>query len=250
MLIQRSPFILPDTASEPVFRQILTLSRAVSFFSFPLVVREQVIGFMNFSSQTPRTLPESEQKIFCTVANRIAAAVENARLHAEVQQLAITDALTNLYNRRGLFKLGRYEVERAQRFERSLAIVMFDLDHFKQINDTYGHAVGDQVLVQVTAHCKSMLRGIDLFGRYGGEEFVVLLPETDFAGAMDVAERLRRCTEQEVIAADHAQIRITISLGFAILDKDCTTLETLLEHADQRLLNAKQTGRNRVAGAG
>ncbi|MBA4379940.1 MAG: hypothetical protein C0393_04525 [Anaerolinea sp.] len=253
MLTQKSPRIFPNVESESALLKALTLGRVASFFSFPLVAGEQVIGFLSFGSQTPRSLPEGEQRLFCTVANQIAVAIENARLYAKVQQLAITDALTSLYNRRGLFELGRREVERARRFNRPLAGTMFDLDHFKLVNDACGHATGDQVLAGLAARCRPELREVDLLGRYGGEEFVALLPETDLAGALQVAERLRHCVEQSAItteptnATPHGAITITISVGVAMLDKDCPTLEALIERADRALYAAKQAGRNRVA---
>lgn len=123
---------------------------------------------------------------------------------------------------------------------------MFDLDRFKRVNDAYGHAVGDQVLAGLAVRWGEELREVDLLGRYGGEEFVALLPETDLAGGRRIAERLRQVVEQTVIDTGEEPVTITLSLGVAELDEKCADLETLIERADQALYAAKQAGRNRV----
>ena len=133
--------------------------------------------------------------IFATLlaASGLAAAIalENARLYAEVQQLVVVDELTGLYNRRGLVQFGEREFTRSARFARPLSALMIDLDHFKTVNDTYGHAAGDRVLRQVADCLRSKTRSVDILARYGGEELLLLLPEADLAQATQVAERLR-----------------------------------------------------------
>lgn len=172
--------------------------------------------------------------------------VELERLNAEVQRLAIVDELTHLYNRRGFFEIGNREVERAKRFKKPLSAIMLDIDHFKQFNDSYGHATGDKVLEGVATCCARQLRKVDIFGRYGGEEFSVLLPETTIANAHITAERLRRHAFQEPISTEHGLLSVTISLGIAAFEGNTIGLEELLEHADQALYKAKESGRNRV----
>jgi diguanylate cyclase (GGDEF)-like protein len=170
---------------------------------------------------------------------------ELERLYAEVQRLAITDVLTGVYNRRGFFELGRHEVARAHRFARPLSLIMFDLDHFKQVNDTYGHGAGDEVLAQVAARCRAVTRQVEVLGRYGGEEFVVLLPETAAAGAYLVGERLRLIVSATPIDTRAGPVEITISFGVAALAPEMADLESLLEGADRLLYQAKEAGRNR-----
>ncbi|MFO7916664.1 MAG: GGDEF domain-containing protein [Anaerolineae bacterium] len=170
---------------------------------------------------------------------------ELERLYAEVQNLSITDPLTGLYNRRGFFKAGRSEMERARRYGHTLSAIIFDLDHFKQVNDTYGHATGDRVLEEMAARCESTLRKVDIFGRYGGEEFAVLLPETALEKAKAVAERLRHAAIRP-IETEEGELTVTISLGVAATRNDTTQLEDLLRRADGALYEAKASGRNRT----
>ncbi|MFP3896493.1 MAG: GGDEF domain-containing protein [Anaerolineales bacterium] len=170
---------------------------------------------------------------------------ELERLYAEVQNLAITDPLTGLYNRRGFFEAGQSEVNRARRYGDTLSAIIFDLDHFKQVNDCYGHTIGDEVLKKITARCRDTLRKVDIFGRYGGEEFAVLLPETALEGAHKVAERLRH-TAASPIATEKGSLTVTISLGVAATREDTSDAHELLQRADRALYEAKNSGRNRT----
>lgn len=170
---------------------------------------------------------------------------ELERLYARVQKLSVTDPLTGLYNRRGFFKAGQHEMKRAERYGHPLSTIIFDLDHFKKVNDTYGHTVGDRVLEAVASRCKGALREVDIFGRYGGEEFAVLLPETTLDDAYGVAERLRH-SAAEPIEAGEVTLTVTISLGVAASGKDTAELHDLLRRADRALYEAKASGRNRT----
>jgi diguanylate cyclase (GGDEF)-like protein len=169
--------------------------------------------------------------------------IELQRLYQEVQTQAITDSLTGLFNRRGFFEIGEREIERARRYRHPLAAIMFDIDHFKNINDLFGHNVGDKTLVETTARCSQKLRKVDIFGRYGGEEFALLLPETQPAEAFTLAERLRSAVSQP-IAAGKAILVVTISIGVAALQDHTSNLHELLECADRALYKAKEAGRN------
>jgi diguanylate cyclase (GGDEF)-like protein len=165
----------------------------------------------------------------------------------EVQRQAITDPLTGVYNRRGFFELGKREVERAHRFGRPLTAMMIDIDLFKQINDTQGHLIGDQVLAGVASTIEHELRQVDLPGRFGGDEFIALLPETDLDHAYQAAERLRQSLSRGAYLTENEPVHITASIGLAQLEQSGDTLETLIERADQALYAAKQAGRNRTA---
>jgi diguanylate cyclase (GGDEF)-like protein len=180
-------------------------------------------------------------------AKQIGVSLERARLFQEVQSLALTDPLTGLQNRRSLFELGRVEFSRAHRMDRSFCCMMLDLDHFKQINDNYGHLIGDQVLQEFADLCKNSVRAVDLIGRYGGEELVILMPETDRETAMQVAERLRSSVEEAPIQVSNGIINLTASIGVAAKDEYTTDLETLIARADQAMYIAKHKGRNCVA---
>ena len=229
-----------------IVRQILklVLSDNLRAAYLPLIVNDQVSGILFIWGEN---LQESDLPTTSIFASQVAITLENARLYAEVQQLAVTDVLLEIYNRRGLFTLGAREVERAQRAQRPLSALILDLDFFKKINDTYGHAVGDEVLREVAQRCRINIRGIDLIGRYGGEEFVVLLPETDLPAARIIAERLRTAVANTPIATQRSgSVTLTISLGVAALTASTPDLATLLHHADEALYVAKRRGRNRV----
>ena len=164
----------------------------------------------------------------------------------EVQRLAITDSLTGLYNRRHFLELAEHELQRARRYRRFLSAIMLDIDHFKQVNDTYGHAAGDHVLKEVADCCRQVMRKEDVLGRYGGEEFVIMLPESNLSATCQVAERLRQSIAQKTIDTEVGPVMVTVSLGVITLGDECSTLETLLAGADQDLYLAKRSGRNRV----
>ena len=166
--------------------------------------------------------------------------------NVELERLATTDSLTGLANRRRLFDCLEQEVYRAQRYGTALSLVMFDIDHFKRINDSWGHATGDWVLCRIARETHQLLRKTDQAGRYGGEEFVVLLPETDLSEALLLAQRLSRRISDTVITPEHdAPMPVTVSVGVAALASD-ETGEELIHRADQALYRAKQNGRNRV----
>ncbi len=164
---------------------------------------------------------------------------------------ATHDELTSLPNRRELLARLNSELARAVRYERPLAIVMADIDHFKRVNDTYGHQVGDEVLQSVAEMLGETLRPMDTVARYGGEEFVMLLPETDLEGAVTIAARIREHIAGHAIeAAGGLQIEITVSFGAATLSSVANTAELLIRHADDALYTSKRMGRNRVTASG
>lgn len=173
---------------------------------------------------------------------------ELERLYAQAQKLAVTDLLTDVYNRRGFFELGERETQRALRYKRPLSVIMYDLDHFKAVNDTYGHAAGDLVLKETAHRCRGALRKVDVVGRVGGEEFAVLLPDTSLDRAARVAERLRLLFSQP-IQSPAVELVVTASLGAAEFTPGDASLEDLLRAADRALYQAKESGRNRVCTA-
>lgn len=169
---------------------------------------------------------------------------QSRTLHA----LATSDALTGIANRRHLFNRGAREVSRAMRYDKPLAVLMIDVDLFKQINDRWGHPSGDRVIRDVADLLGSVLRSVDIFGRLGGEEFTAILPETDRSGGVILAERLRQAIEaSEAVSADDGEtIRYTVSIGVATLLPGDAMFDTLMQRADRALYQAKASGRNRV----
>ncbi|MBI3739454.1 MAG: diguanylate cyclase, partial [Chloroflexi bacterium] len=211
----------------------------------PLLFEDRLLGALWLWGND---LTRDDLPVMSIFARQMAITLENARLFEEVQNLAITDPLTGLYNRRGLFEIGKIEFARSRRANRPFSAIMVDIDHFKEINDTYGHFTGDRVLQKFARLCRNSIRDVDLVGRYGGEEIVILLPETSLTAGMEVAERLRkRISHAPIKITDEFSLQITASLGVAQQDENTLSLETLIEHADQSMYIAKRKGRNRVA---
>ena len=176
----------------------------------------------------------------------ISDVTERKRLHEELTRLANTDGLTGIFNRRFFTEKLRQEIRRALRRKSPLSLIMIDVDRFKSVNDRYGHDAGDKVIRRITAVCREALRDNDVFGRLGGEEFAVVLPDVSEAKAAQIAERLRKSVESETVGADRETIRTTISIGLCRLCDRINCAEALLKAADKALYRAKQNGRNRV----
>ena len=157
----------------------------------------------------------------------------------QLEKLATIDAMTNLFNRRHFLALAEAEWGRCRRHHRPLSMLMIDIDHFKTVNDRYGHAVGDEAIVSIASACRESTRGEDLAGRLGGEEFAVLLPETDQAQAMTLAERIRERVANHSLTAHKARFSVTISIGVAAAAASMSGLGALLGAADQALYQAK-----------
>ncbi|HLK37655.1 MAG TPA: GGDEF domain-containing protein [Polyangiaceae bacterium] len=165
--------------------------------------------------------------------------------HEEIYRLMTVDGLTQAYNRRYFDEALEREFNRSKRYQRALSLIMMDIDHFKQVNDTHGHLAGDGLLRQIAGAVKPRLRAQDIFGRTGGEEFGVLLPEIGLDGATTTAEKVRGIVEATPVRFDQQLLRCTVSLGVATLQDDATPQE-LYKRADDRLYEAKEKGRNRV----
>lgn len=165
----------------------------------------------------------------------------------ELEKLAITDSLTQIGNRRHILGLAQQEFNRAFRYHRVFSLLIFDIDYFKQVNDTYGHSVGDQVLKTISKTVLYSLRKVDYFGRWGGEEFLVILPEIEGKRAIHVAERLRECIAQTVIHIKEQSLQVTVSVGVASYQLEDQTIDGILQRADQALYHAKNQGRNQVS---
>lgn len=176
---------------------------------------------------------------------RLIVALDQARSRAE--HLALTDALTGVRNRRWFMTQAALEFERATRHGRALALVLIDVDHFKRVNDEHGHQTGDRLLVEIAQTCAATLRRTDLLARFGGEEFIVLLPETGQREAVRLAERMRQAVQAGLRDPQHPlQVPVTISLGVVAMSAATPTLDALIRATDQALYDAKRAGRDRV----
>lgn len=186
-----------------------------------------------------------EGQVIC-VTNEI---TERKELYEQIEQMAIYDSLTSCYNRRHFINIAEKEISRANRYSRPLSLMIVDVDHFKNINDTFGHPTGDEILKQFVDLCKSHLRSADVIGRYGGEEFCFLFPETDADGAVKAAEKIRKYTENFLFRTSCGDLQITISAGVACLDSTAMNKMTLVDlfiASDKALYMAKKAGRNKV----
>lgn len=170
---------------------------------------------------------------------------EKKEMEKKLEELASIDDLTGVWNRRYFFEIGKNEFLRSKRYKAYFTIMMIDIDHFKKINDTYGHAAGDEVLKKITSVLKRNLRDVDILARLGGEEFAVLLPNTETQGALIVAERLRKAVESSSVMFENRELRATISIGTAD-EKSAASLDELLKNADSALYTAKNQGRNTI----
>ncbi len=210
----------------------------------PLIQNRRRIGVVAVvNPRHGRPFTKEEQTLAATLASQASVTIENTRLY----NMAIYDGLTSLHDRRYFDIWLRKEFDRARRYRSRLSLVMIDVDHFKSVNDTYGHQCGDLVLKQLAGVVRDSIRSVDLGARYGGEEFAVILPETDHDGAMLFAERLRARIEETPIRWDASCFPITLSGGVATLDPDLVKSPAeFIEMADKALYESKQTGRNRI----
>ena len=252
-----------DTA-QPIVAQELIAAGVHGVIGAPIVAGETRLGALvlyslssarRFSERT-HGFSERYLSLVDAVGRQAGVAIQNSRLYEENQELAATDPLTGLYNRRHFYTLASHEFNMARRFNQSITAIMVDIDHFKRVNDTYGHLVGDIVLQNVANRCNESLRHSDILCRYGGEEFVILMIGTSLESALQIAERLRKRIADTPIETEGKSISITISLGVAALGPymhpvsltggGARPLDILINRADQALYTSKENGRNRV----
>ncbi len=221
-------------------------SETKTFLGIPIIQEDKVLGVLAVTSRDLDAISSHQVHLMTTTADQAAMLLTNARLHNEVEKLAVTDGLTNLYNHKHFQERLNDEFQRMKRLPQTLSLMLIDLDHFKKINDNYGHPAGDMVLKNIASILKKTLRGIDIIARYGGEEFAAVLMGSGKSGAKKMAERLRTSVMNKPFLIDNNQITITLSIGLATYPHDAETKEDLIEKADQALYSAKGNGRNQV----
>ena len=218
-----------------------------SMIILPLRAQDRRLGTLTFFRCRPsEPYDERDMAFFTDLTYRAALAIENAMLHYQVKQLAMRDSLTGQYNRRAFFDLGRDEFSIAYNSRQPLAAMMLDIDHFKVINDTYGHALGDDILRMVIDFCRQNIRHTDILGRYGGDEYVILLPRTNLSTAVRIASRICKTIASKPFETKSGPVPVTVSLGVTEADSQTENIQGLLDLADKALYHAKRKTRNRV----
>jgi diguanylate cyclase (GGDEF)-like protein len=248
------PVLLEDAHHDPRFSprfEEATGLRTGGVLAVPLRSKGRVLGVVELvNPQGGRVFTPDDLRTLSTLADYAAIAIENARAFERIRELTLIDDHTGLYNARHLYRSLEAEVARARRFGRSFSLIFLDLDRFKAVNDRHGHQVGSAVLKEVGEVLRHQLRAMDVPVRYGGDEFVLLLPEADRAQAMAVADRLRRAIVETTFQAERGlEVRITASFGVATYPDDGATPEGLLQLADQAMYRVKDTTRNGIAQA-
>jgi len=212
---------------------------------FVLKSKEKKLGALLYKGLEPK-----DREKFAILAHQFALALRRLKLYKDIAALAITDGLTGVYTRRYFNERFNEEIKRSALRHCSLAFLMVDADHFKIVNDQHGHLAGDQVLKEIANIIQENVREIDIVGRFGGEEFCVVLAETDLGGARVVAERIRKSAEKRIIKAYDSTLHVTLSIGLAIYPSDGKLTEELIDKADWALYRAKSQGRNCVVAFG
>ncbi|OGC02956.1 MAG: hypothetical protein A3G35_18300 [candidate division NC10 bacterium RIFCSPLOWO2_12_FULL_66_18] len=243
--------LVPDASAESRFlEQECFPQQHGSFICVPLRIKgREVIGVLNAQKPEPHGFSLGDMDLFQAVANQVAAALENAQLYQRTKELSARDDLTGLFNRRHFFDNLEKEIQRARRYRRVFSLLMLDLDDFKGYNDTHGHLRGDEALKEVARLLLANSRRADVVGRFGGEEFVVLLPEINKQGAAVVAEKMRTAVEQYAFFGRETQPggRLTVTLGLVTYPVDSEEGLELVDLADRALYAGKQQGGNRVS---
>ncbi|MCA9635308.1 MAG: diguanylate cyclase [Myxococcales bacterium] len=222
------------------------LSRARSLLVLPLVHGEQILGAITLASAREGAFPREAREMLRVISYQVAVSLQNARMYSSMEERATTDGLTGLTNHRAFQERFASLHALAERRGGKLAVILTDIDHFKKINDTYGHPVGDAVLKRVAAIFAGRARKVDIVARYGGEEFVLVLPDTDGKGAEVFANKLREEIGAQTMTSDKGPFKITISMGIAEYPSDSASRSELIERADQSLYYCKKNGRNCV----
>ena len=229
----------------PVFSAPMRI-KGDSLLVLPLLVKDEVIGTFTIAAKRPGAFPGDKREMLGVIANQVAISMQNARMYQVVEEQATTDGLTGLVNHRTFQERFQAMLGRAERHHFPVSLILTDIDHFKKINDNYGHPTGDDVLRRIAAILGARARKIDIGARYGGEEFAIVLEATDRAGAQNLAERIRAEVEQQTFQSSKGPFKATLSLGVASYPDDATVKADIISHADKALYSAKHGGRNRT----
>jgi diguanylate cyclase (GGDEF)-like protein len=225
----------------------LTKFNTRSIVAVPLISRGTVLGVVELVNAEPNSFSESDLRLLGSLADYAAIAIENARNFLRVQELTVTDDVTSLYNSRHLHDMLTAEYERSRRYELTFSIIFFDLDHFKSVNDRYGHLCGSKLLKEVGDLVRHSLRTVDIPTRYGGDEFVIILPQTPKEQALHVTRRLRLALNERVfLTSEGLEVRVTASFGVSNFPDDAESRDDVLRLADEAMYRVKETTRDGI----
>ncbi len=244
----RRPCLIRDARKDPRYVPVAGQRTSIrSLMSVPLMAGGKTIGVLNLTHRSKvNAFRKADIELLLLLADHVSLEIENHRLY----ELSISDGLTGLYNHRFVLRRTREETAEAKRYRTPLSLLMLDLDHFKRVNDTHGHPAGDRVLMGMAQILREHTREADILSRYGGEEFLLVLPNTGRDGARHIAERLRRQVAATDLGGAALRLRMTVSVGLASYPDDAEDPEALIKAADDALYAAKRAGRDRVMAAG
>ena len=252
---EKKSILIPDPTKKKLYTpamEVLAAEPHRSCMCVPLISKERLLGVIKLvnDQNEDEIFREEDFGTLSTFADYAAIAIENARNFQRIEELTITDELTTLYNSRHMHKLLEIEFDRSQRYGKEFALVFIDLDHFKQVNDTYNHLRGSQLLCEAALVIKEELRTVDIAARYGGDEFVLLLPETSKEQAIRVAERIRSAVNKHTfLQSEHLSVHLTASFGVASFPTDASSKDELIRLADEAMYKVKHSTRNNVSAA-
>ena len=216
------------------------------FVSIPLMIEKEIVGLLNINDVGQDSFDVGDLDFILKLSEFIAMSISNAVLYEQTNKLAVTDGLTGISNRPSVEKSLQIEFERSKRYNSPLSLILLDVDHFKDVNDTYGHQKGDEILIAFAALLKKACRTNDIAARYGGEEFLMILPQSNAQGAFKIAERVREEIMKISFTGNESNFAVTVSCGVAEFNEDCESIYKLIAAADQALYKAKNGGRNKT----
>lgn len=242
---EKKPVYVPSVDKENRFSNLKNLA-IQSFIFLPFLVQDRVIGFLCSYSPEENFLDQEKFSNFQVFCNQISIGLQKSLLYEKVQKLSITDGLTKLYSHRYFKQRLEEELVLANRYSSQLSLLIMDIDHFKHYNDTYGHVAGDYVLMEVAKILKDQSDVSHLVARYGGEEMVLIAPETTKEQGIELAEKIRKAVESNSFAVGRETTNVTVSIGVATFPQDAQTSLDLISKSDKALYEAKNRGRNRI----